>query len=441
MRAVLAAALLTSAISLAQPAPEVIDAGVPEAIATPPLPAPVPAPPAEVDKPFWEAIRIYGTFKPTLIFSADAVESFSQPNGTAITAAANPMLATSPSGERLTFQVGQSRLGFQFNEKGAIRAQLELDFLDFSKASPTVASVPRLRLARFDWVAAPWVTLSAGQDWDLHAPMNPHGSNMVGAHFLSGNSGFMRQAGEGLLHPGAAGAGGRPRAGRPQRHREGRRHRAGPLAHLRAARHLEPEGRHARGTVGHRQLADLLRRHARRASRAGCRRGALRRVTLGTLNARVEVYLGRNAANLGLLTLGLGGAAADVDEWGGFFSLRYGLTAHHFLYGHAGIARALAMAAVRPSYGTPAGTTTLALAGTGPGIRSNAAATLGYELRISKMLAFLLEGFYFRTEHALTDADREVTEPVRTALGAGSSPRSSPSEIGASTPLGVNGTG
>ena len=128
--------------------------------------------------------------------------------------------------------------------------------------------------------------------------------------------------------------------------------------------------------------------------------------------------MGQNAANLGLLTLGFGGVANDVPEWGGFISVRHGFSANHFVYGHAGLARALNMALVRPSYATAAGATAPALAGTGPGIRANVSATLGYELRISKMLGFLLEGFYFHTEHALTDTDRETFSPVREALGA-----------------------
>ena len=70
------------------------------------------------------------------------------------------------------------------------RAQLEVDFIDFSKASPTVVSLPRLRIARVEWAPTPKFSVVAGQDWDLHAPVNAHGANLVGTRFLSGNTGF-----------------------------------------------------------------------------------------------------------------------------------------------------------------------------------------------------------------------------------------------------------
>ena len=390
-------------------------AAPPAAVST----APVPAPVAEPALPFWELIRIYGTFKPTVIFSSDAVESYSQPNASAITAAANPVLAVAPTAERLTFQVAQSRLGFQFNEKGAIRGHFEIDFIDFSKASPTVASLPRLRIANIDWVATPWFTLSAGQDWDLHAPLNPHGANLVGAQFLSGNSGFMRDQVKGFFKVGevelAAAAG----FASPNITAKDGSLEFGLLPTFAVRATWMPKAGDRVGVSG---IATQLNFGAGTATSRKAFAGEATlfgEMTLGTsTNVRAELSIGQNAANLGLLTLGFGGVANDVPEWGGFISVRHGFTANHFVYGHAGLARGLNMALIRPSYSTPTGATAPALAGTGPGIRSNVSATIGYELRVHKMLAFMLEGFYFRTEHALTEADRDAFASLRTAFGA-----------------------
>lgn len=193
MRLLAFALVLSSLAAFAEDA--VPDAGVsspaPEVVIPPPAP-PAPPAPSVLDQVFaW--VRPYVVFKPTVIVSSGAVESYSQPNATAITAASNPVLAMLPDQPRLSFQIGQSRTGLWFNEKGALRGQLELDFVDFTKASPTVASNPRLRIAKLEWSPTDWLQLQAGQDWDLHAPVNPHGQNLVGARFLSGNSGFMRQ--------------------------------------------------------------------------------------------------------------------------------------------------------------------------------------------------------------------------------------------------------
>jgi hypothetical protein len=124
-------------------------------------------------------------FNPRFVASTGAVDSFGQPNAVAVTAAGNPVLSVAPDKARYTFQVAQSRVGFWLNEKGPLRAQLELDFVDFAKSTPTTASLPRVRIARVDYSFAPGHTLAMGQDWDLHAPLNPHGINVVGALFQS----------------------------------------------------------------------------------------------------------------------------------------------------------------------------------------------------------------------------------------------------------------
>ncbi|HEY0881539.1 MAG TPA: hypothetical protein VGD87_08410 [Archangium sp.] len=387
--------------------------------------APAPASAASVLDQVFSWIRPYAVVKPTVIASGSAVESYSQPNGSAITAAGNPVLANLPDDGRLTFQVAQSRAGLWLNEKGVIRARLEVDFIDFTKATPTVASLPRIRLAYAEWAPADLFTLSAGQDWDLHAPVNPHGGNMVGGRFLSGNSGFMRQQVKALFKVNefelAAAVG-------MQGANAGAKDAALELAGVPtfAVRGAWTPGK--AGRVGVSGLVTSLRlapgaATERRAMAGGV--SAFGDLTLGTTNVRFELNLGRNMSNIGLLTLGFGNAAVDVDEWGGFLSVRHGFTAMHFVYASAGLQRVLTPRNVRPSYGyasmpadgsAPA-MSSAALTGTGPGILHNAGANLGYELRISKNLSFMLEGFFLQTEHVLADVDVQRTTGHRRAWG------------------------
>ncbi|MDF2694387.1 MAG: hypothetical protein K0S65_2770, partial [Labilithrix sp.] len=139
----------------------------PPAPSTPPTPPPPPAAIEKTADALANLFRFYGTLKPTVIASVGSLESFSQPNATAETAAGNPALATLPKETRGTFQVGQSRVGLWVAEKSRTRGHLEFDFVDFTKASPTVASVPRLRIATVEWEPVDKLTFTFGQDWDL----------------------------------------------------------------------------------------------------------------------------------------------------------------------------------------------------------------------------------------------------------------------------------
>ncbi len=423
MRLIVLVVALSSVIAVAQ-APALVPVVEPAPVVVP-APAAPPVTALSVLEQVLAAFRPYVTFKPTIIAASAAVESYSQPNATAITAAANPVLAavSVPDQGRLTFQIAQSRLGLWFNEKGAVRGQVEIDFIDFTKATPTVASLPRLRIAKFEWAATDHFLLSAGQDWDLHAPVNPHGINLVGARFLSGNAGFMRQQvkaigklGDFELAAAVGMEGVNPTAKDSAFELSGV-----PTFAVRAA-YLVGKGR-----VGVSGLATSLRfgqgtATDRRTLAGGV--SAFADVTFGRTSLRGEFNVGQNMANIGMLTLGFGGAK-DVGEWGGFVSVRHGFTDMHFVYAHAGLMRVLNGDAVRPSYSyptTPAdgslpALSTAVLAGSGPGIVMNAGATLGYELRLTKNLAFLLEGFVMQTEHQRIDFDVGRVAGLRRAFG------------------------
>lgn len=380
-------------------------------------PAPAPAPPI---------IRTYAWIKPTMIVSGSPVESFGQPNMTAVTAAGNPVLTAIQDEAAMTFQVAQSRLGFWFNEKAPIRGQFELDFIDFTKSSPTVGALPRLRIGKVEWAFSDSTVLMAGQDWDLFAPVNPYTVDIVAVAFQAGNTAFMRQQAKLIWHNESLELGG-----------------AIGLAGINnAAKALVPEysriptlaGRAAilfgaAGRVGVSAIATSWRfapdTPTERKALAGAA-GLYGDVTpLERFNLRFEAYYGQNFANLGSLSLGTGNAAEDIKEVGGFLSAKYGFTDAHALYMLAGAAKVLNDEDVVPSYtyGTVAmgvipAESTATVAGTGAGMTSNLTARLGYEYRYDKTIALMAEGFAFQSEHVLNDVFDGDIDGDRTALGA-----------------------
>jgi hypothetical protein len=403
----------SGAIAQAAQAPAEVEPGGTPA-QTPPTtgekqqPAAAAAEPAAAPPAADPVIRIYGILNPRLFFSSAAEESFSQATAVAITAAGNPAYATQPDNARFSLQVQQSRFGIWVNEKGAFRGQLEFDFVDFAKATPTVQEVPRVRIARADWVAGPH-TLQLGQDWDLNAPINPHGINLVGALFQAGNTGFMRQQLRYLYSADAFELG--AALGFP-----------GVNAGLKDAAlelNLTPSlaGRAAYKLGKGRAGASFIVSQLPYGSGDALRRSLSYQGVLfadvapsADTNVRAEAYYGQNVANLGALALGQGNATTDYQEVGAFVSVRQTVAAGHAFFGMAGRAQVLNAADVVPSYAYPVpatptlGTAVLA-AGVGPGIRNNTAARLGYEFRPAPALALVLEGFYYGTEHVLRPED------------------------------------
>lgn len=370
--------------------------------------------------------RPYVILKPEFIAASAAVESFGQPNASAPSAAGNPVLATLPKESFTTFQAAQSRLGFWFDEKGPARGHLEFDFIDFTKSSPTVASVPRLRIANVDWVVSDHFTISAGQDWDLYAPINPYTLNITASGFQTGNSGFMRQQAKFIYHNdavelgaalGMSGVNNTAKLGVPEFGRL-------PSLAVRAALLFGSAGRIGVSALGARW-------------RFGAGTAAERYATAGAVNLygdvtpfahfslRFEGYAGRDLANIGSLTLSNGNLTDDINEIGGFVSAKYNLTDTHALYTLLGTAKVLNDGKVVPAYSYPATTdgmipaaSAATIAGTGPGMIANTTLRLGYEYRYSKSLAVQLEGFMFHSHHVLQTVDVDRFDPVRSAYGA-----------------------
>lgn len=404
--------------------PQVSPGSAPVAPTAPTLPpaatpAPAPAPAAE------NVIRVYGLVNPRFIASNSAVESYSQPNEVAITAAGNPVFSNMADRSRFTFQAAQSRIGFWANEKGALRAQLEFDFVDFTKATPTVASLPRVRIARADYAFAPGHMLSMGQDWDLHAPLNPHGINLVGGLFQAGNSAFMRQQlkyvyTQESLELGAA-------VGFPANNnsvKESMLEIGGiPTFALRGA-YKFGTSKVGASVIGSQVPFALGAPEERTAASFSTVLYSELNPTPQT-NVRVELNYGQNAANLGLLTLAQGYTAKDVQEVGGFLSARHLLNPQHAVFGMVGTQRVLNPADVLPSYSygnlapdaPPPAFSAATLAGSGPGMLHNTGMRLGYEFKPVGNVGLMVEGFYYHSRFRLQAVDEGRARRTGDALG------------------------
>jgi hypothetical protein len=403
---------------------------------TPPAAPPPPAAPASAPTPppgvlaraataVVENVRIHGILKPTVTFSSAAVESFSNPNASAITAAANPVLANLPDDARLTLQVAQTRFGIWVGEKTPFRAHLEFDFIDFAKSSPTVQALLRLRIASVEWSVTDALVLAAGQDWDLDAPVNAFGVNLVGTQFQSGNHGFMRQQVKALYTIGSmlelGAAIGLPAANSTAKDAAIELGRV-PTFALRATALL--------GKVGRIGVSGIMTRlrftpgPSERYAAAGIATLFGDLTPLQTLSLRFEGYVGQNVANLGALGIGTGSRASDVSEAGFFVSARQLLAEQHAVFGTYSHARALDVDDVAPSYAYPMSGGALpafsaaTAAGTGTGIRWNQSARLGYEYKPIKGMALAVEGFWYNTHHQLLAVDTARISGRRHALGA-----------------------
>jgi len=399
---------------------------VPKAANGAPAAAPPPGAIARAAQVVADLVRIYGILRPTVTFSSHAVESFSNPNAGAVTAAANPVLANLPDDSRLSFQVAQTRFGLWVGEKESVRGHLEFDFIDFAKASPTVQALLRLRIAAVEWSPTERLTIAAGQDWDLHAPLNPHGVNLVGGHFQSGNTGFMRHQVKGIYKLGdtleLAGAIGLQGSNATSKDGPIELARMPTLA-LRATGLL--------GKLGKLGLSGIITRLRfapgtnERYAVAGAAGAFGELLPTAALAVRFEAYIGRNLANLGLLGLSNGALADDIDEVGAWLSARQSLFEKHAVYGSYGFAHVFDGDDVVASYGYPPtlpgivpALSSATPAGTGPGIRWNTAARLGYDYKPVKALALVAEGFWYKTRHVLLAVDdTRVGSDTRHAFG------------------------
>lgn len=347
----------------------------------------------------------------------NGVETFGNPNSSAMTAAANPLFLATPDSPYLSFQVQQSRAGIVVGEGSPVKAQLEFDFIHFDQASPTVQAYPRVRIAEASWEPTKGHRLFIGQNWDIFSPVNNHTSNMVGNLFQAGNLGFMRhQLGyvgrfggfELAMALGFQGSNAGPSFGNLELD-------SVPTGSLRLAYRTEKNGWFGVSALG---SAPRFVKGTDSERRAAYGVNAFADLNLGPLNLRAEVYFAQNLANMGTLDLAFGRFGTDMKDAGGYISARANL-GKHALYMLGGTAAVINADDLIPGY-TAATLTAAAVrsAALGPGIEWNASIHLGYQFSPWKGLALVLEPLLYVTKHKLFDADlMNGTDPKRVTPG------------------------
>jgi hypothetical protein len=350
--------------------------------------------------------------RPSIIVAQPAVESYGQNNAGAITSAANPVAFPSSRDVESTFQVAQSRVGLELYH-AQVSGKFEFDFIDFAKSSPTVQAVPRLRIAMIDWAIDANNRLSAGQGWDMFSPMNPHHINFVGGHFQSGNTGFMRHqvqyhhAFDGWELGVAAGLAGNnatpafsalelsaiPTGALRFTHKLDRGQQWGASA---IYTYLEIEKGHRSHSFAVNFFGEFFPTQA--------------------LNIRFETYVGSNAANLGMLALGRGTINGDVEEAGGWISLKLALGEHFSVYASGAGAFALSPSEVELGY-TRDDAGVVSRVNGKPGFTFNASGRLGVEYKPLPELRFAIEPFVHATKFKLAPEDIQGFNALRVASG------------------------
>ncbi|XXX82524.1 hypothetical protein WMF30_27600 [Sorangium sp. So ce134] len=373
-------------------------------------PRPAPPPPVEPKKPEDKPlVRVYGIVKPTVVVG-NGLESFGNPNYSAPTAAVNPVFLADPDAVGLSFQAAQTRVGVAVGEGTPVKAQVELDFVDFGKSSPAQAMSLRVRQAFVEWSPADGHKLTLGQLWDLFSPLNTHTYNLVGGLFQSGNSGFMRHqfsyvATLGSIEVGAA-------LGLVSQNvtaiLNNVEYSRTPTFALRAGYRAEKAAWVGASVIATRLAFDAnLPTEEGRLALGG---NLFAEITAGALNLRAEAYGGQNLANLGLLTLAQGYRAKDVAEVGGWVSGKLTFDAHalHLIAGAALVASAddmqLGYTPGAPATDAAPATAPARVGGNGPGIERNVTVRAGYAFTPLKGLSIVLEPSVMLTRHKLDPA-------------------------------------
>lgn len=362
-------------------------------------------------------IRVYGTLR-AVVDVTNGVETFGNPNSSAMTAAVNPIFLTQPDSAYLSFQVQQTRAGIAIGEKSPVQGQIEIDFIHFDQANPTVQAYPRIRIAEVAWTPAKGHKLFVGQNWDIFSPINNHTSNLVGNLFQAGNLGFMRhQLGYiGLFNGfelafalGFQGSNAGPSFANLELD-------SVPTVALRLAYRTQKNGWFGVSAIG---TGPRFVKGTESERRAAYGVNAFADLNLGPLNLRAEVYYAQNTANLGILNLAFGRFGIDMRDVGGYLSARANL-GRHALYMLGGAAVILNPVDLSLGYtpATVAGASAVRSAGLGPGIEWNASIHLGYQYSPLKGLSLVLEPLLYVTRHKLADTDLENgTDPQRMAAG------------------------
>jgi hypothetical protein len=361
---------------------------------------------AHADAPL---LKWHGFVYPFYSVASSGVESFSNPNEGAVTAAANPVVQSTYLGAaRSSFQVAQSRLGVTVTPSAELSAMLEMDFIDFTKASPTTQANPRLRRALLTYVPSANFKLVFGQDWDITSPLMPFTGNLVGHFFEAGDISFMRHQLQAIWTHGnweSAVAVGLPQGNAS--FAEGNTELSiVPTLALRETYKLE------NFEVGISALVASLRVSTTDRITSGAFTGfAL--LKSGSFELRSEAYVGRNTQNLGMLGLSFCNSTnftSCPQEAGAYISAKKKMGDTSLYVSVGGAAVISDVSSILPSY-NPA---ILLLSGTGPGIESNWTAHVGGDYRIVEGATLWGEVSYWNTRHHL--ATGATVDPNVSAL-------------------------
>lgn len=358
----------------------------------------------------------YGFILPTYTLYNNDVESFGRLNASAATAAANPVFIPDDAAFSQSFQLAQSRIGLNIRNDSSILGQLEIDFIDFNKATPTTASLPRLRVASIEWRLNERHVLKIGQFWDVAAYVQPVHTNAVGAHFQSGNVGFIRDQVAWLYRPdtrfeiatavGLAGSNNGPSLSSLER---------GITPSLALRLSFLPNAKSRVGLSG--LFAD--NRFTQDTHRQSLLANLFMDLVLeGGTTLRGELNFGQNLANVGMLGLSQGHAGADVHELGGWLSLRQPLSEHTSLSFTLGVARVLDPQNMLLGY-VPATAATPASRAleNGPGIEQNIHLRAGVSQDLGHGLSLHVEPTLYSTRHKLAAADARRVDATQLAAG------------------------
>ena len=370
---------------------------------------------AQADVTLLPTVQGYGFIIPTIVGASAGVDSFSQNNASAFTSAAHPLLATSPDQGALTFQVAQSRFGIVVGASPKVRGRLELDFIDFTKSSPMMTAVPRLRRATVEYTLNETDLLTLGQEYDLFSYLVPHTYNFVGHYYQAGDSGFMRQQLIWLRNTGSteygAALGLQTSNATPSMNNLELSLR--PTLALRWAS-LGAQSKWGISSIATQILVDRVANQYRSAW--GLNAFAELKTSDSAFNLRAEAYGGRNLANLSMLSLSFGNSVADVSEVGGWLTGRWGISSQTGVFGGVGYAQVLNPQQMLASYSVTSNgsSNSYQLSGTGPGIERNGTLRLGMDYKPEPNLTWFLEYAYLTTYFHLLGGD-SIVEPIRFA--------------------------
>lgn len=343
------------------------------------------------------SLKPYGFLIPSVTVSSSGVESFSQPNSSAYTAAGNPVINKSSASSTASWQVAQSRFGVKLSDSSGVDGMLEFDFIDFTKASPTTAAVPRVRRALVKWQTESGWTYQLGQDWDLASSTVPFTYNFVGHYFETGDIGFMRMQFIGLKKHGDWESGWA--LGMPTQNSKATssgvelgqwptvafRQTYTGISDVKLGASLIAASFQPSPTASFRAFGGAFKMFAEGKS--------------GETKWMTEGYIGQNTSNLGMLGLGFADYVHPrVREAGVYFSAKHPLSPETRVFGGAGASFVL-----NPSQMSSADKTTIGA--TGPGIEKNFTVRAGVDHDLAKSLVGFAELAYLNTTHHLSSAD------------------------------------